>query len=458
MNVMDLIMGFGQPRGSVTDIPKTMPPGQLAPEQFGGRAEIPAAPSMPTENIGEVGANPFGSSPGANPFSSPGANQGPTTSPLTFNELFSLDAPKPPAVAQPGGGAPAPAPSAQASSANAGAIGSRSDGRDMLRDTARALILNGSPAQKVQGIQMMFEANQPTPDERAETERQRAAAEKKRLQEEQLAATLAIIDEAPASEQDKAMARTQARARILLGDQAKEVMDSLGVTQEAKNKRQTDAQSRNDKLSAWQMSGTANAQTTGAAEVAAQDAIDLIDKGTMTTGLAGYVGQMVPGSDAKALMTALAPLQAIIGFDRLQQMREASKTGGALGSVSNVELGFLQASQGSLDPVNTPPDRLKANIATVIAGKRILNELHDLVPAMDAGDPAAHAKARELSKQMGALGMRIRQEERLNAQQSAADAKANREPVGNAPIAGARQASDGNWYLERNGQYYRVEQ
>ena len=56
----------------------------------------------------------------------------------------------------------------------------------------------------------------------------------------------------------------------------------------------------------------------------------------------------IPGSnriDAEQLKTTI---EANIGFDRLQQMREASPTGGALGQVSERELTTLQSVLGSL--------------------------------------------------------------------------------------------------------------
>jgi hypothetical protein len=50
--------------------------------------------------------------------------------------------------------------------------------------------------------------------------------------------------------------------------------------------------------------------------------------------------------DAVSLATTI---KSSIGFDRLQQMREESPTGGALGQVSELELVTLQATLGSLD-------------------------------------------------------------------------------------------------------------
>jgi len=65
-------------------------------------------------------------------------------------------------------------------------------------------------------------------------------------------------------------------------------------------------------------------------------------------GLKGLAASQIPGTsrvDAEALAETV---KANIGFDRLQQMREASPTGGALGQVSNQELNTLQAVLGNL--------------------------------------------------------------------------------------------------------------
>lgn len=71
--------------------------------------------------------------------------------------------------------------------------------------------------------------------------------------------------------------------------------------------------------------------------------------GGMTTGLVGKTSSFVPGTDAYNLNQRLLTLKANLGFDRLQQMREASPTGGALGQVAVQELNALQSTVGSLD-------------------------------------------------------------------------------------------------------------
>ena len=78
-----------------------------------------------------------------------------------------------------------------------------------------------------------------------------------------------------------------------------------------------------------------------------QDATGLV--GGMTTGLVGKAQAFVPGTDAFNLNQRLLTIKANLGFDRLQQMRDASPTGGALGQVAVQELNALQATVGSLE-------------------------------------------------------------------------------------------------------------
>jgi hypothetical protein len=56
-------------------------------------------------------------------------------------------------------------------------------------------------------------------------------------------------------------------------------------------------------------------------------------------------GGITPAGQMESL---LSTIEANVGFDKLQAMREASPTGGALGSVTERELAFLQAVFGSL--------------------------------------------------------------------------------------------------------------
>ena len=57
------------------------------------------------------------------------------------------------------------------------------------------------------------------------------------------------------------------------------------------------------------------------------------------------IGGITPAGQMESLMETI---RANVGFDKLQAMREASPTGGALGAVTEKELAFLQAVFGSL--------------------------------------------------------------------------------------------------------------
>ena len=64
------------------------------------------------------------------------------------------------------------------------------------------------------------------------------------------------------------------------------------------------------------------------------------------------VTKFLPITEARQLKGRVETLQSALSFDRLQQMRDESKTGGALGNVSNVELGLLGANLAALDPAS----------------------------------------------------------------------------------------------------------
>lgn len=66
------------------------------------------------------------------------------------------------------------------------------------------------------------------------------------------------------------------------------------------------------------------------------------------TGVEGLL-KALPATDALALKTALDPIKGNLSFGRLQEMRDESVTGGALGQVSNIELELLASTVASLD-------------------------------------------------------------------------------------------------------------
>lgn len=80
-------------------------------------------------------------------------------------------------------------------------------------------------------------------------------------------------------------------------------------------------------------------------------------------GTAGYGSLLsgIPATGARDFKADLDNLKANIAFGELTEMRAASKTGGALGQVSDKELVLLQSALGALDQGQSP-ENLKANL------------------------------------------------------------------------------------------------
>jgi len=91
-------------------------------------------------------------------------------------------------------------------------------------------------------------------------------------------------------------------------------------------------------------------------------------------GIVGNVlGALGVNQDAVDFKNELASIQANVAFDRLQQMREASKTGGALGAVSERELDLLMAAYGNIKQ-STSPKKLKENLLYI---KEIMTKIEN---------------------------------------------------------------------------------
>jgi hypothetical protein len=86
--------------------------------------------------------------------------------------------------------------------------------------------------------------------------------------------------------------------------------------------------------------------------------------GILTNGFLGTLTELVWGSPAYDLVAQLETIRANIGFDKLQQMRESSPTGGALGQVSDRENRLLQAVWGNLENSQSPT-QFKENLELV---------------------------------------------------------------------------------------------
>lgn len=91
-----------------------------------------------------------------------------------------------------------------------------------------------------------------------------------------------------------------------------------------------------------------------------------------TTGLVGSTLSNLPGTEAHDTGKLIETVEANTGFDKLQAMRDASPTGGALGQVSERELMFLKAAIGNLQ-LSQDDEQLADNL------KRVKNIYLDII-------------------------------------------------------------------------------
>ncbi|WP_332823561.1 hypothetical protein [Stutzerimonas kunmingensis] len=84
----------------------------------------------------------------------------------------------------------------------------------------------------------------------------------------------------------------------------------------------------------------------------------------MSAGFGGARLRGIEGTPAFNLAAEVQTIKANLGFDRLQQMRDNSPTGGALGQVAVQELVALQSTVANLDP-DQSEEQLRANLGRV---------------------------------------------------------------------------------------------
>lgn len=123
-------------------------------------------------------------------------------------------------------------------------------------------------------------------------------------------------------------------------------------------------------------------------ETSANVVVDDIDRSlaqiekspTWTTGIIGDATKSIPGMPAHDVSKLLDTVKANAGFDRLQQMRDSSPTGGALGQVSERENALLQAAIGNLEQ-SQGKEQLIYNL------KRVKNIYLDIIHGEGKGPP-----------------------------------------------------------------------
>jgi hypothetical protein len=85
----------------------------------------------------------------------------------------------------------------------------------------------------------------------------------------------------------------------------------------------------------------------------------------MTVGPIGYASHGIPGTPAYAFSTDLNFLKTNVIAKELAEMRAASKTGGALGQVSDYEDKLLSNALANIDQFNNP-DKVRQGVQSAI--------------------------------------------------------------------------------------------
>ena len=110
---------------------------------------------------------------------------------------------------------------------------------------------------------------------------------------------------------------------------------------------------------------------------AASNARELIKSGTLTTGTLGRIASNLTESDAAELRRQVDVLKSNATIENLTAMRQASPTGGALGSVTEKEGAMLAAAAGAIDPnagneqVAKQLDNYEKTLLRVIHGPKV---------------------------------------------------------------------------------------
>ena len=100
---------------------------------------------------------------------------------------------------------------------------------------------------------------------------------------------------------------------------------------------------------------------------------------------AGWGGllEKLPDSSQKALAEYLQTLKGNVGFAKLQEMRNNSPTGGALGNVSDTEIRLLQSVLGSLDQKNSAAMLLETFDTIIRTSERGLGNMDRMMADRD---------------------------------------------------------------------------
>jgi hypothetical protein len=100
----------------------------------------------------------------------------------------------------------------------------------------------------------------------------------------------------------------------------------------------------------------------------------------LTAGFAGKPISKISGTEANDVRATIDTIKANIGFAELQEMRNNSPTGGALGNIAVQEITYLQSTMANLE-TSQSPEQLRKNLKSVknqiIASKNRIRAAYD---------------------------------------------------------------------------------
>lgn len=156
------------------------------------------------------------------------------------------------------------------------------------------------------------------------------------------------------------------------------------------------------KIQEAQQKGAAAAESTITASTIVLDEVkslrDMVKKQKTADPVTGTLGAIVgekggvlkAGSARATAEERIKTIKANIGFDRLNQMRQESPTGGALGNITEQELAFLQSVLGSID-LSQKDEAILANLKRL---ENIYNGILKKAQAYPNADKYGFGKAR----------------------------------------------------------------
>jgi|JI6StandDraft_1071083.scaffolds.fasta_scaffold02345_4 hypothetical protein len=115
-----------------------------------------------------------------------------------------------------------------------------------------------------------------------------------------------------------------------------------------------------------------------------------------TTGYGGQKLMNTGGTAANDLRATLETIKANVAFDKLQQMRVSSPTGGALGAVSDKEMSLLSSALTSLDQSQSA-EQLMQNLQNLEAIYKTITDKLNAPPATAESPAAAQPSAGDVA-------------------------------------------------------------